>query len=201
MTNEERPLYEIVEKLEAAWNTSDSVAWAVAFCRGRRLHSHSGRTFPRTRPRLERGHRTIFDTIYKGSRNSFKVEKVRFVRPDVALVFIRRQPHVVPERRRAAPSGASHAGGAEERHWSMGDCRLPEHADYARRSGARCGEKADGGASVQRRYAGELIRGWKRHRCKRRGRQRDRWRRRASARRTTAPAYSALAVPGRSSWF
>ena len=31
---------------------------------------------------------TIFDTIYKGSHNRFQIEKVRFVRPDVAVVFI-----------------------------------------------------------------------------------------------------------------
>jgi uncharacterized protein (TIGR02246 family) len=38
---------------------------------------------------IEHGHRTIFDTIYKGSHNRFEVEKVRLLRPDVAVVFIR----------------------------------------------------------------------------------------------------------------
>jgi uncharacterized protein (TIGR02246 family) len=87
MANEERPLYEIVEKLEAAWNSYDSVAWASLFADdadfihvlGGHFHGHT---------EIERGHRHIFDTIYKGSRNSFEVEGVRFVRPDVAIVFI-----------------------------------------------------------------------------------------------------------------
>ena len=35
---------------------------------------------------IEHGHRTIFDTIYKGSHNRFEVEKVRLLRPDVAVV-------------------------------------------------------------------------------------------------------------------
>jgi uncharacterized protein (TIGR02246 family) len=30
----------------------------------------------------------IFDTIYGGSRNKFTVDKIRFVRPDVAIVFL-----------------------------------------------------------------------------------------------------------------
>ena len=38
---------------------------------------------------IEKGHRTIFDTIYKGSRNRFEVEKVRSLGSDVAAVFIR----------------------------------------------------------------------------------------------------------------
>ncbi len=87
MTNDERPLYEIVEKLEAAWNNSDSVTWAALFVEDADFIHILGRHF-HGRSEVERGHRTIFDTIYKGSRNSFKVESVRFVRPDVALVFI-----------------------------------------------------------------------------------------------------------------
>ena len=37
---------------------------------------------------IEHRRRTIFDIIYKGSHNRFQIEKVRFVRPDVAVVFI-----------------------------------------------------------------------------------------------------------------
>jgi len=87
MTPEERPLYEIVEKLEAAWNNSDSVAWTSFFAEDADfIHVLGGHFHGQTD--IEHGHRTIFDTIYKGSRNSLKVEQVRFVRPDVAIVFI-----------------------------------------------------------------------------------------------------------------
>jgi uncharacterized protein (TIGR02246 family) len=37
---------------------------------------------------IEAGHRQIFDTIYRGSRNLYSVEQIRFVRPDVAIAFI-----------------------------------------------------------------------------------------------------------------
>ena len=87
MTVEERPLYEIVEKLEAAWNSSDSVAWASLFVEDADFIHILGGHF-HGREAVERSHRTIFDTIYKGSRNKFTVQKVRFVRPDVAIVFV-----------------------------------------------------------------------------------------------------------------
>ena len=37
----------------------------------------------------QRGHRTIFDTIYKGSHNRFEVEKVRLPCPTWLWVFVR----------------------------------------------------------------------------------------------------------------
>ena len=87
MTPEEAPLVEIVKQLEDAWNNSDSVAWASLFVEDADfIHVLGGHFHGKTD--IERGHRTIFDTIYKGSRNNFKVEGVRFVRPDVAVVFI-----------------------------------------------------------------------------------------------------------------
>ncbi len=74
--------------MEDAWNRSDSIAWASQFAEDADFIHILGAHF-QGREAIERGHRTIFDTIYKGSRNQLNVEKVRFVRPDVALVFIR----------------------------------------------------------------------------------------------------------------
>jgi len=88
VTNEERSLYEIAEKLEAAWNASDSLAWASLFAEDADFIHILGGHFQGSGA-IEQGHRTIFDTIYKGSRIKLGVEKVRFVRPDVAIVFIR----------------------------------------------------------------------------------------------------------------
>ena len=87
MTNEERPLYEMVEQLESAWNRSDSVAWAALFADDADfIHILGGHFTGQTA--IERGHRAIFDTIYKGSTNRFTVQKTRFVGSDVAIVFI-----------------------------------------------------------------------------------------------------------------
>ena len=87
MTNEQGPLLEIVKKLEQAWNNGDSVAWIAQFLGDADFIHVLGGFFHGSRD-IEHGHRTIFDTIYKGSHNRFQVEKVRFVRPDVAIVFI-----------------------------------------------------------------------------------------------------------------
>jgi len=87
MTTEEGPLYELVEKPETAWNVKDSVAWAALFAEGADfIHIPGGHYHGRVA--IEQGHRTIFDTIYKGSHDSYTVEGVRFIRRDVAVVFI-----------------------------------------------------------------------------------------------------------------
>jgi uncharacterized protein (TIGR02246 family) len=88
MTDEHGLLLEIVRRLEKAWNNGDSVAWTAEFADDADfIHVLGG--FFHGRPDIERGHRTIFDTIYKGSRNRFEVEKVRLLQPDVAVVFVR----------------------------------------------------------------------------------------------------------------
>ena len=88
MTEEQGALLEIVSKLEQAWNNGDSVAWTAQFA-GDADFIHILGGFLHGSRDIEHGHRTIFDTIYKGSHNHFQVEKLRFLRPDVAVVFIR----------------------------------------------------------------------------------------------------------------
>jgi uncharacterized protein (TIGR02246 family) len=43
------------------------------------------------RPTIEEAHRRIFETIYRDSRASFVLGNIRFLRPDVAVVFARAQ--------------------------------------------------------------------------------------------------------------
>jgi uncharacterized protein (TIGR02246 family) len=88
MTDEQGALLAIVRKLEKAWNDGDSVAWTAEFAGDADFIHVLGGFFHGSRD-IERGHRTIFDTIYKGSHNRYEVEKVRLLRPDVAVVFIR----------------------------------------------------------------------------------------------------------------
>ena len=88
MTTEERPLQEVVAKLETAWNNYDSAGWAAQFAEDADFIHILGGHF-HGRSAIEQGHRMIFDTIYKGSRNTFTIEGVRFVRPDVSIVFAR----------------------------------------------------------------------------------------------------------------
>ena len=84
---DEQSVRQIVTRLEQAWNNSDSVTWAEQFAEDADfIHVLGG--FFHGKQAIEQGHRTIFDTIYKGSHNQYQVEKMRFVRRDVAVVFI-----------------------------------------------------------------------------------------------------------------
>ncbi len=88
MTDEQELLPAIVRRLEKAWNNGDSVAWTAEFASDADFIHVLGGFFHGSRD-IERGHRAIFDTIYKGSHNRYEVEKVRLLRPDVAVVFVR----------------------------------------------------------------------------------------------------------------
>ena len=88
MTDDYGQLLEMVRRLEQAWNNSDSVAWAAEFADDADFIHVLGGFFHGSRD-IERGHRTIFDTIYKGSHNRYQIEKVRMLGPDAAVVFIR----------------------------------------------------------------------------------------------------------------
>jgi uncharacterized protein (TIGR02246 family) len=58
MTTEERPLHELVEKLETAWNVSNNVAWAALFAEDADfIHILAGHHHGRVA--IEQGHRTI----------------------------------------------------------------------------------------------------------------------------------------------
>ena len=76
--SDEQSLRDIVSGLEAAWNRGDSIAWAGFFAEDADfIHVLGGHFNGRTV--IEKGHRAIFDTIYKGSTNKFTVKKVRLI--------------------------------------------------------------------------------------------------------------------------
>jgi len=90
MTADERAIQAILQELETAWNRYDSVSFAASFAEDANfIHIFGGQLDGRTT--IEAGHRFIFDTIYRGSHASFTLRSIRFVRPDVAVVFARAQ--------------------------------------------------------------------------------------------------------------
>ena len=86
MTNEETSIADILKRLEAAWNAYDSVSFAAEFAADATFIQIFGGQLD-GRAAIEASHRSIFDTIYKGSRAGFALRSIRFVRPDVAVVF------------------------------------------------------------------------------------------------------------------
>ncbi len=76
----------ILTRLESAWNVYDSASFAAEFVEDAIfIHVFGGQLDGRDA--ITASHRRIFDTIYKGSRVSMKLEDVRFVRPDVAIAL------------------------------------------------------------------------------------------------------------------
>jgi len=88
MTNEERELHKLVYQLESSWNAGDGDAFASLFADDADLIHILGGYYT-GRESIRAGHRMIFGTIYKGSTVHYRVEKIKFLRPEIALVFLR----------------------------------------------------------------------------------------------------------------
>lgn len=101
MRTDERALHKMVYQLESAWNAGDGDAFAALFADDADvIHILGG--YYSGRETIRAGHRMIFGTIYKGSTVHYTVEKIKFLRPDIALVFLRQhlelaEDSVVPE--------------------------------------------------------------------------------------------------------
>lgn len=80
-------LGEMVSQLEGAWNAGDGQAFAAPFREDadfvdiRGMH-HVGRAG------IAVGHAHILSTIYRGSHVRYRVEKLRFLSSEAALVFL-----------------------------------------------------------------------------------------------------------------
>jgi uncharacterized protein (TIGR02246 family) len=67
-----------------------SVSFATAFADDANfIHIFGGQLDGQ--PAIEVAHRNIFETIYRGSHAKFVLRSIRFLRPDVAVVFARAQ--------------------------------------------------------------------------------------------------------------
>ena len=86
MTTEERAIDGIVRRLESTWNSYDSAGWSALFAEDANFIQIYGGQLD-GRAAIEGSHRCIFDTIYKDSNATFTVRGIRFLRPDVAIVY------------------------------------------------------------------------------------------------------------------
>ena len=92
MTQDEQAIGEIVAKLEAAWNASDSKSFVSDFAEDAAFihifgHELNGRAA------IEAAHQRIFESIYKNSRVRWTLRGVRFLRPDVAVAWTEAHVH------------------------------------------------------------------------------------------------------------
>ena len=90
MTADERAIQEILQQIETSWNRYDSISLAGVFAEDANFIQIFGGQLD-GRAAIEAAHRHIFETIYRGSQASFMLRSIRFLRPDVAVVFSRAQ--------------------------------------------------------------------------------------------------------------
>src|SRR2546428_1657530 len=88
MAAAEQVIQGILQQIETAWNRYDSVSLAAAFAEDANFIQIFGGQLD-GRAAIEAAHRHIFETIYRGSHASFVLRSIRFLRPDVAVVFAR----------------------------------------------------------------------------------------------------------------
>ncbi len=129
MTNEERALHGMVYQLEQAWNAADGSAFAAPFTEDADfIHILGG--YYTGRSAIEAGHRMIFGTIYKSSTVRYSVERIRFLRPDVALVFLRQYLQLLedgqPRELEARPTIVAESVDGEWKIAAMQNTRISE---------------------------------------------------------------------------
>ena len=88
MAPDEQVIQGVLQHLETSWNRYDSVAFAAVFAEDANFIQIFGGQLD-GRPNIEAAHRHIFQTIYRDSHASFVLRSIRFLRPDVAVVFAR----------------------------------------------------------------------------------------------------------------
>ena len=84
---DERAIRDIVARAEAAWNAADAAGFCAAMADDVDFINVLGEHH-QGRETVGRGHQHIFATIYKDSRVHYTVDRIRFIRSDVALAFI-----------------------------------------------------------------------------------------------------------------
>ncbi|MGZ6970090.1 MAG: SgcJ/EcaC family oxidoreductase [Thermoanaerobaculia bacterium] len=84
---EEPLIRKVIDAEEDAWNRGDVKAFAARFQEEGSFTDMFG-TVSRGRKELESRHAALFASYFKGSLLALKVRKVRFLRPDVAIVDI-----------------------------------------------------------------------------------------------------------------
>ena len=100
----------IIQSQADAWNRGDAEAFAAHYAEDGSFTNVIGRQLY-GRQAFIKQHALILSTIYKGSHNSFSIGKLKFLRPDVAVVDVDgvlKGAHQLPPGLKAAGDGALH---------------------------------------------------------------------------------------------
>ena len=84
---DEQALRAIVSTIESSWNNKSGQAFASVFADVHDYIVVNGLYFPGfTRQGNATAHQSLFDGVYKSRNVTMKVDKVQFVRPDLAMI-------------------------------------------------------------------------------------------------------------------
>lgn len=80
----------LAQRLTKAWNSKNAAAFASPFGKNADfIHLLGGHE--KGRDAIARGHKRLFETVYKDSTIGYRVDLVRMITEDVALVFMRQR--------------------------------------------------------------------------------------------------------------
>jgi uncharacterized protein (TIGR02246 family) len=87
--NREAQVFEVLGRLSEAWNAADAAAYGSLFTEDADYVTFFGFNMP-GRKAITEGHRALFEGPLKGSKlvGGGLAPKVRFIRPDVAVVVV-----------------------------------------------------------------------------------------------------------------
>ena len=86
-SGDEAAIRENVRQMESGWNTKSGALFAKPFAENADYVIINGMHI-QGREAIDKGHRRIFETIYKDSVISLSVKQIRFLRPHVAVVHV-----------------------------------------------------------------------------------------------------------------
>ena len=107
---DEGRIREIIAEQVAAWNVGDAKAFSASFAENGSFTNIRGSVFYGHRA-FEDRHVEIFRTFFKGSKLAMSPTRIRFVRPDVAIVDIMTEVSQLS----GAPPGVTPGGGGRIR--------------------------------------------------------------------------------------
>jgi uncharacterized protein (TIGR02246 family) len=76
-----------IKNMQDIWNAGDEIAWAKCFSKDVDFINLFG-GYHHGSVKIQASHHHLFNGVFKGSNNVFTVEKVRFLRPDLAAVLV-----------------------------------------------------------------------------------------------------------------
>ncbi len=85
---DEAAIRSIVQSMEDGWNSRDGKKFASGFYKQHNYIVVNGLYFSNITPEMNAGmHQEIFNTVYRTTDLELKVDKINFVRPDLAMTY------------------------------------------------------------------------------------------------------------------